>query len=180
MLDRRQRAKLLEVARESVVAAAKSMPYSPPGSDDPGLQRPAAAFVTLRRGGELRGCIGVVEAREPLIVVVAAMARAAATEDYRFRPVHLTEVNQLTIEVSVLTPPERVEDARSIRIGTDGLIIEEGGRRGLLLPQVPVEWGWTREQYLDQVCLKAGLPKGWWRKGGELYRFQAEVFSEAE
>ena len=158
MLDREQRNTLLQVAREAVEAAAKNMPYVP-SADDPVLQRPGAAFVTLRKRGQLRGCIGTVAAKEPLRQNVAKMARAAAREDPRFDRVHLTELPDITIDISILGPAEKVTDVNEIEVGTHGLIIEQGSNRGLLLPQVPVEWGWDREQFLDHTCLKAGLPK---------------------
>jgi len=179
MLSPDQRARLLEVARQSVTAAAQNLPYAP-AADDPDLRQPAAAFVTLKKHGQLRGCIGLVEAKEPLIECVAKMARASAREDPRFPPVHLTELGQLHIEISVLTPAHRVTDVKEIEVGRDGLIIAEGKRRGLLLPQVATEWGWSREEFLDQCCVKAGLPKGRWRTSAEIYAFSAEVFGEEE
>lgn len=177
MLNTDQRAALLNTAREAVEAAAKGLPYRPT-SDDPVLHQPAAAFVTLTKGGQLRGCIGTVEPRDPLIHAVAEMAHAAATEDPRFQPVHASEVADLSIDISVLQPAERVTDVNDIEIGTHGLIIEHGHCRGLLLPQVAIEWGWDCKEFLDHCCLKAGLPKGHWRKGGEIYCFTAEVFGE--
>jgi len=179
MLNQEQRRALLHIAREAVEAAAKSMPYAPT-SGDPVLQRPGAAFVTLRKRGDLRGCIGSLEAREPLLQNVANMARAAAREDFRFGPVHLTEVRDLTIDISILSPPRRVEDVAEIEVGVHGLIVEQGGQRGLLLPQVPVEWGWDRDEFLDQTCAKAGLPPDAWRRDADIYAFTAEVFGEEE
>ena len=108
------------------------------------------------------------------------MARASALEDPRFPPVRPIEVSQLVIDISVLTPAERVKDVNNIEIGKHGLIIQDGHCRGLLLPQVASEWGWTCEEFLDHCCIKAGLPEGHWRKGGEIYSFTAEVFGEEE
>ena len=179
MLNQQQRGTLLRIAREAVEAAAKAMPYAP-ASDDLVLQEPGAAFVTLRKHGDLRGCIGTIEAREPLLENVANMARAAAREDFRFGPVHLTEVPELSIDISVLSPPRRVEDVAEIEVGVHGLIVEQGSQRGLLLPQVPVEWGWDRDELLNQTCAKAGLPPDAWRRGAEIYAFTAEVFGEKE
>jgi len=179
MLTQQQRTALLHIAREAVEAAAQNMPYSPT-SDHPILQEPGAAFVTLRKHGDLRGCIGTIEAREPLLQNVAGMARAAAREDPRFGPVHLTEVPDLAIDISVLTPAHRVEDVGGIEVGVHGLIVEQGGQRGLLLPQVPVEWGWDRDEFLNQTCVKAGLPPDAWRRGADIYAFTAEVFGEKE
>lgn len=179
MLDEQQRNVLLKVAREAVEAAAENLPYAPQ-TDDPVLQEIGAAFVTLRSHGNLRGCIGTIEPREPLIENVAEMARAAAREDPRFQSVEAAEVPDLKIEISILTPPKRVTDVQEIEVGTHGLIVEQGPQRGLLLPQVPVEWHWDREQFLDHTCLKAGLPKGCWRTGADIYSFAAEVFGEEE
>lgn len=179
MLIPEQRAALLRVARESIQAATRELPYAPK-SDDPALRQSGAAFVTLTKHGELRGCIGMVEAREPLIECVAKMARAAALEDYRFPPVRQSEVAELSIDISVLTPAQRVTEIDEIEIGKHGLIIQDGHCRGLLLPQVATEWGWNCEQFLDQCCLKAGVPKGRWREGAEIYRFAAEVFGEED
>ncbi len=180
MLNEQQRTTLLKIARESVEAAVKRLPYSPK-SDDPALHEPGAAFVTLKKHGELRGCIGVIEAHEPMLESVANMARAAALEDYRFPPVTPEELPHLQISISLLTPARRVTDVNEIEIGVHGLIIEQGAHRGLLLPQVAVEWGWDREEFLDHTCRKAGLPKGSWRSGQcKLYAFAAEVFGEEE
>ena len=179
MLDREQRNTLLQVAREAVEAAAKNMPYAP-SFDDPVLQRHGAAFVTLRKRDQLRGCIGTVTAKEPLLQNVAKMARAAAREDPRFDRLHLTELPDISVEISILSPSRRLTDVNEIEVGKHGLIIEQGSHRGLLLPQVPVEWGWNREQFLDHTCLKAGLPKDSWRRGAEIHAFTAEVFGEEE
>ncbi len=180
MLNQEQRTALLRVARESVEAAARGQRYAP-SVDDAVLLQPGAAFVTLKKRGELRGCIGTIEAYEPLAQNVAHMARSAALEDYRFTQVMPGEVPSLTIEISVMSPPERVTDPAKVQVGVHGCIIEQGARKGLLLPQVPVEWGWEREEFLDHTCMKAGLPRGSWRSGEcKLYTFAAEVFGEEE
>jgi len=178
MLDERQRKMLLRVARAAVEAAAKNMPYAVPPSEDPALQRPAAAFVTIRKRSQLRGCIGRTQAKDPLIKTVAEMARAAAREDPRFQPVQMIEPPDIEIEISILGPPQPVRDVSEIEVGTHGLIVEQGSQRGLLLPQVSVEWGWTREEFLDHACVKAGLAPGAWRRGAKVYAFTAEVFGE--
>jgi AmmeMemoRadiSam system protein A len=177
MLSSEQRKALLGIARASLEAAAGKQPYTP-ACDDPILREPGACFVTLKRDGELRGCIGVTEPYDPLYEAVARMARASALEDPRFPPVQPTEVPDLTIEISILSSPERVTDVNEIVIGTHGLVIEQEGRRGLLLPQVPVEWGWDCTQFLEHCCIKAGLPTNAWEQGAEIYSFSAEVFGE--
>jgi AmmeMemoRadiSam system protein A len=179
MLNEAQRKTLLRIAREAVEASARGEARQP-HVDDPELQKPGAAFVTLKRSGDLRGCIGTTEPHEPTAVNVARMARAAAREDPRFPPVTADEVRDLTIDISLLSPAQKVVDVNSIEVGIHGLIMEQGNRRGLLLPQVPVEWGWNREQFLEHTCLKAGLPRDAWRSGATIYAFTAEVFGEEE
>jgi AmmeMemoRadiSam system protein A len=143
------------------------------------LAAPGAAFVTLTKNGRLRGCIGYTEAVAPLFKVVQECSVAAATEDPRFPPVSSNELPSLRVEISVLTPlvPIRPEE---VEVGRHGLMVAQGRMRGLLLPQVPVEWGWDRETFLDQTCVKAGLPPSAWRHGATLRAFTAEVFGEEE
>jgi len=153
----------------------------------PSLKKEAGTFVTLKRypSGDLRGCIGFPEPIYPLHVAVVRAAIASATEDPRFLPVKASELPDLIVEVSVLSPPEliRVDGRgalpREVVVGRDGLIIKRGPWSGLLLPQVPVELRWDSETFLDQTCLKAGLPPGCWRwPDVQVYRFTAIVFSE--
>jgi len=177
MLTEQQRDRLLAIAREALLAATRGEPYAP-ACDDAALAQPGAAFVTLRKQEELRGCIGCIHAAEPLCLVVAKMARAAALEDFRFLPVQEKEVRGIRIEISVLSAPQRVQDVQEIEVGTHGLIVQQGANRGLLLPQVATEWGWGREEFLEYTCEKAGLPRDAWRKGAAVYVFSAEVFGE--
>jgi len=178
-LDESQRKSLLGIARralEGYVGAGEI----PSGEAPQGkLAAPGAAFVTLTKNGRLRGCIGYTEAVAPLFRVVQECAVAAATEDPRFPPVSPRELPSLRIEISVLTPlfPIRPEE---VEVGRHGLMVAQGRMRGLLLPQVPVEWGWDRETFLDQACVKAGLPPSAWRHGATLQAFIAEVFGERE
>lgn len=179
-LTRDERRQLLAVARRAVAAKLRRETLS---LDDvpltPELERPAGVFVTLREGEDLRGCIGVLEAREPLFRAVASAAVSAAFGDPRFPSVTAEELDRLSFEISVLGPFEPVASVDEIVVGVHGLIAREGFRAGLLLPQVPGEWGWGREEYLDHLCLKAGLPAGRWRSGKvALEKFTAEVFSE--
>jgi AmmeMemoRadiSam system protein A len=139
------------------------------------------AFVTLRSGGELRGCIGHIAADRPLGDVVARMAVAAATEDPRFPAVVLAELAELHIEISVLTAPQplRDRDVTQIVPGRDGLVVQRGGRQGLLLPQVATEYGWDAEELLAATCHKAGFAQDAWRDPKtEILVFRAEVFGE--
>ena len=178
-LDDPARAALLSRAREAI-AGYLAGGHAPASRDLPAaaaLRR--GAFVTLSRGGELRGCIGRLSAGEPLGETVAAMAVEAAVHDDRFPPVSRAELGALQIEISVLSPPRPVASAAEVVPGRDGVILDKGGRRAVFLPQVASEQGWGREELLDHLCEKAWLPAGCWRERASLSVFQAEVFAEA-
>ncbi len=169
---------LMTIAKESVEAAVNDrfLEHVPP--DDATLLEPGAAFVTLKKHGNLRGCIGHVLARIPLYMCISEMARSAAVHDSRFAPVSLSELVDIAYEISILTKPEPI-DPDDIKVGRDGLIISQGVYSGLLLPQVPVEWGWNREQFLIQTCRKAGLSGSAWQDSDvKLEAFRAIVFDE--
>ncbi|MGZ4850472.1 MAG: TIGR00296 family protein [Candidatus Bathyarchaeia archaeon] len=161
----------------------------PPKETPKKLFEHCGVFVTINsvRGGEkeLRGCIGYPYPTSPLVEAVIDSAINAATRDPRFEPLSLSELSKVVFEVSVLTPPEPVnvdnpkEYLNKIKVGEDGLIIEKGYSKGLLLPQVPVEWGWCEEEFLCQCCVKAGLPPdSWLVKGAKIYKFHAIIFEE--
>jgi AmmeMemoRadiSam system protein A len=140
-----------------------------------------ALFVTLRLQGDLRGCIGTLAPEGDLSRAVPRFALKAAFEDPRFAGLAEEELASVTIEISVLSPPRPVEDPEEIVVGRDGLMIELGDRRGLLLPQVAIEWGFDRTRFLAEVSRKAGLPADAWRlPDARLWVFQAEVFGEGE
>ena len=128
--------------------------------------------------GELRGCIGYMKGDTLLYRVVQEMAVSAATSDPRFPPLTAEELSQIRIEISILSPLRRITDPQQIEVGTHGLMIFKDGRQGVLLPQVPVEQGWNREQFLQGLCQKAGLPANCWRESATLYAFTASVFGE--
>lgn len=140
----------------------------------------AGAFVTIRKNGQLRGCIGYPEPERPLLDVVEHCAVSAAISDPRFPPLTAAEWDDVDLELSVLGPIEPVDHISEVVIGRDGLIAEFGRRRGLLLPQVAVEWKWEAAEFASQTCIKAGLPADAWQKEAKLFRFEAEVFSESE
>lgn len=178
--DLHMRKTLMHLAKESVRAAAKGSVYEPSAPPEELLGRPGAAFVTLKKKGRLRGCIGHVIARVPLYKCVGDVARAAAVHDTRFTPVTPEELDELIFEISVLTAPKPVSP-EEVEVGRDGLIISNAGRTGLLLPQVPVEWGWDREEFLEHTCRKAGLPRGCWKDPGtRLESFRAIVWGEED
>jgi len=171
---------LLELARRAIVEAVVHDRVLEESPANPALARLAGAFVTLHHCGRLRGCIGHIEATEPLADSVARCAVSAALHDPRFNPVSADEIPGLGIEISILTPPEitRPED---IQIGLHGLLISRRWQRGLLLPQVAVEYGLSRERFLEETCRKAGLPLDAWKDPEtEIRAFTCEVFSEEE
>ncbi len=180
-LSRTDKAYLLSLARAVIAEELGVEARRPSASPSPVLNEKRGAFVTLHKRGKLRGCIGYIEAVKPLVETIEEMAKAAAFSDWRFAPVTASEVPQLEIEISVLSPIAPVSDPASIVVGTHGLIVTRGSSRGLLLPQVPTEWGWDRETFLAQTCVKAGLPENAWReKGTTIECFSADVFSEKE
>ena len=164
-----------EALEEGVRCHRLSKIREPRGS----LCEQCGAFVTLHKAGRLRGCVGYLEAARPLYQTVRECALAAALHDSRFSPVTPDELDSLRLEISVLSPlteirPEQVE------VGRHGLLISRGFQRGLLLPQVAVEWNWDRERFLAETCLKAALPGNAWRQGATLQAFTAQVFSEPD
>ncbi len=172
-----ERQLLLRLARDSIQSAleARELDLTPPS---PHLAEPRGAFTTLHLGEKLRGCIGYVSPTDSLYKTVADTARAAAFDDPRFEPVTLAEAPRLKIEISVLSPLQPIRP-NEVVIGRHGLVVMQGNRRGLLLPQVAPEWNWDRETFLAQTCLKAGLPANAWQHGAELQGFTAEVFGES-
>ena len=141
------------------------------------LKEKRGGFVTLKKRGELRGCIGYIEAWKPLYQTVREMALAAAFDDPRFPPLAKSELSELELEISVLTPLREIDDPEIIEVGRHGLLIRHGSSSGLLLPQVPVEYGWSREEFLAHTCMKAGLVSDCWRRSGcQLFIFSADVF----
>jgi AmmeMemoRadiSam system protein A len=173
------RQRLLRIAREAIVAHVSrfgTVVAELPAGDT--LARQAGAFVSLHLRGELRGCIGHLEANQLLARVVRDCAVAACSADPRFPPVADTELPGLQIEISLLGPLEPIAAPEHIQIGRHGLVVEQGRRRGLLLPQVATEWGWDPVTFLAQTCHKAGLPRDGWRHGASVWRFEAEVFGE--
>ena len=144
----------------------------------PILARPAGAFVTLHKRGDLRGCIGHIEPTEPLGTVVPRCAVASCSSDPRFPPITPAELGEIRIEISLLGPLESIAGPQDVAIGRHGLVVERGWRRGLLLPQVAIEWRWDADAFLAHTCQKAGLPRDAWRHGVTIWRFEAEVFGE--
>lgn len=173
---------LLESARKSIQSLFKKVEIETPDFiKHPVFKENAGAFVTLTKNGSLRGCIGYIISDQNLFDTVCDAAINAAESDPRFSPVKESELNNISIEISVLSPPFPLSGYDEIEIGVHGLILEEKGRRGLLLPQVPVEHHLNKEQYLDAICQKTGFSAGYWRtKQLQLSGFTATIFNEEE
>ena len=180
MLDAKQKACILRIARETLEHSFDKRKPLSPVPDDAVFKEKRGVFVTLKKGGRLRGCIGTIMPVEPLVEAVRHMALEAAFDDPRFSPVTQDELPGIVIEISVLTVPKKVVGAEAITLGIDGVIVKKGFHQGVFLPQVAQETGWSKEEFLSELCSqKAGLsPDAWKHSDVELYTFQAEVFSE--
>jgi AmmeMemoRadiSam system protein A len=177
-LTEAERGTLLETARRSIAARFEGRRLPVPEAT-PALGTPCGAFVTLKREGRLRGCIGHITAAAPLIETIRDVALSSAFDDPRFPPLAPEELDRVTIEVSVLSPFRRTRDPSEIEVGTHGILVRRSGRSGLLLPQVATEQGWGREEFLAHTCRKAGLPDEAWRDPDTVIEiFSAVVFGE--
>lgn len=179
-LDAAEKTELLKIARktlEAYFATGKAPEFN---VQDPALKEDKAVFVTLREGGRLRGCIGRFLPEEPLYRAVSRMAIESATQDPRFRPVAAGELGKISVEISVLSPPQKIKSPDEIVLGRDGVLIKKWPRSGIFLPKVAVETGWTKEEFLSDLCSeKAGLPADCWKDPeAELYTFNAQDFGE--
>src|ERR1700722_20921061 len=171
-----ERAQLLRLAHDFIFSVLGGVDISFESSS-PHLAEHRGVFTSLYLRGQLRGCVGYVLPNFPLYRAVAETARAAAFRDTRFAPVTWEEASLLEIELSILSPPQPIR-AEQIEVGRHGLLVSWQGRRGLLLPQVPIEHEWDRTTFLEQICRKAELPVDAWRKGATIEAFTAEVFGE--
>jgi len=179
-LTREQERALLKLARRAIENHFGAAGGLKPGPGDPMMKEKRGAFVTLKMDGELRGCVGYPLPYKPLDKTIVEMAVAAASQDFRFAPLTPEDFVRTRIEISVLSLPKRVRDAGDVEVGRHGIIVSKGVHRGLLLPQVPLEYGWDRETFLSHGCLKAGLPRDEWKKGAQIEVFEARVFSEED
>jgi AmmeMemoRadiSam system protein B/AmmeMemoRadiSam system protein A len=182
MLNKEQRKKLLLIARNSIETYLKTGKKLELSETDPVLVKQMGAFVTLHEHGELHGCIGNLVGQNPLYLTIRDMAVEAAVGDPRFTPLALDELKNVEIEISALSPLKRIDSVDEIIMGTHGVIIRQGFNSGVFLPQVATETGWSKEEFLSQLCSqKAGLsPLAWKDKSSEIYIFTAEVFSESD
>jgi len=176
-LSEADRAALLALAR-AVIARRLGAAHVVEPEYRPVFDSASGVFVTVYVANQLRGCVGLPETGQTLGQAVQYCARAAAFGDPRFPAVTPDDLRALSLEISVLTPLETCADPASIEVGRHGVTVELGAAKGLLLPQVASERGWSREQFLDNTCLKAGLPRDAWRRGARLQSFEAVVFGE--
>ncbi|MCK4670480.1 MAG: AmmeMemoRadiSam system protein A [Nanoarchaeota archaeon] len=179
--SQKEKEMMLKLARDAILTTYEDKPVEIPKAKF--LDEKRGIFVTLTKQGNLRGCIGFPVASYPLGEAIAQSAKSAAFSDPRFDEVTKEEMTDIKIEISVLTVPKELDPTtpegmiKQIKVGEDGLILEYANRSGLLLPQVPVEWKWDAKEFLRQICIKAGVEEDAWTKGN-LYKFQAEIFSE--
>ena len=178
MLNEGQKERLLQIARRSIEEYFSSGKAPELTETDPTLIEKKGAFVTITKGGTLRGCIGYIEPIKPLYQTISEMAIQAAVGDPRFPAMDERELKEVRLEISVLSPLRKIDDPSQIEVGTHGIMLRQGFNSGLLLPQVATEYGWGREEFLENTCYKAGLPPDAWKKGAEISIFSADVFGE--
>jgi AmmeMemoRadiSam system protein A len=178
-LSNRDRKLLLELAREAITTVVRTGSSRIREVSAVHLAGPHGCFVTIKRNGALRGCIGNFNSDKPLYLLVQEMAVSAATRDPRFYPMKEEDLLNFDLEISVLSPLSKIASPDQVVVGTHGLYLEKNFSRGVLLPQVAVEQGWNRETFLNQTALKAGLQRDDWREGADIFVFTAQVFTEA-
>ena len=178
MLNDIDKKELLHIARESLSYYLEHGKMKEFSVQSETLKEKMGAFVTLKNKGDLRGCIGYIVGVKPLYETIAEMAVNAGTRDTRFSPVSANELKEIKFEISALTPFKKIDSVDEIEVGKHGLYIKKGFYSGLLLPQVATEYGWKRDEFLEYVCFKAGLPKDAWTKNAEIFIFSAQVFGE--
>jgi AmmeMemoRadiSam system protein A len=180
-LTAKEKDTLLDIAKKAIVAKVNNKDIPKLTVDSEKLQEKRGAFVTLKKRGQLRGCIGYIKPVKPLGEIVQEMAVAAAFHDPRFPSLKPDEIRDLSFEISVLSPLKRIKDINEIEVGKHGLYIVLGATSGLLLPQVAVEYKWDRETFLKETCYKAGLPmQAWMDKETQIYIFSADYFGDTD
>ena len=177
-LSNEDKSLLLKIARQTIESYVRIKKIPVFDAKSPALLEKQGAFVSIKKRDEIRGCIGVFTSDKPLYLTVADMAVSAATQDPRFMPLAASELSQISIEISCLSPMKKIKDVSEVKVGRDGLYIVKGYCKGVLLPQVAVECCWDRDTFLEHTCLKAGLPADGWKNGADIYTFEAEVFGE--
>lgn len=180
-LDQKARARLLEVARQTIAHYLETGTVDSQDPGLPGLGEKLGAFVTLHKDGGLRGCIGNFTSDKPLVNTIEDMAVAAATTDPRFPSLAPGELDQCDLEISVLSPLKPISDLNEIKVGVHGIYIISPQGRGVLLPQVATEYGWDRQTFLEHTCTKAGLYSDCWQNDDvQILIFSAQVFGEKD
>ncbi len=178
LLTEEEQRELLKISRDTIVDYVTTQSIPELITASPGLNLHSGCFVTIKKQGELRGCIGNFVSDQPLYQLVQEMAISAATRDPRFYPMKRDDLADFTIDISVLSPLARAHSVEEIQVGVHGIYIVKGSYRGVLLPQVATEYGWDRDQFLQHTCIKAGLPQNAWHGECEIYIFSAQVFGE--
>lgn len=178
LLSKKEQRELLKIARETIVTSINTGKIPQTKTDAPALNTKSGCFVTIKQQGHLRGCIGNFVSDQPLYQLVQEMAVAAATRDPRFYPMKAPDLADFDLEISVLSPLEKIDSVDRIQVGRHGIYLVKDSFRGVLLPQVATEYGWDRDAFLKHTCLKAGLPENAWQKECDIYIFSAQVFGE--
>jgi hypothetical protein len=178
LLTKKEQRDLLKIARDTIVTYVTNGAIPVVETASKGLNLESGCFVTVKQHGQLRGCIGNFISDQPLYRLVQEMAVSAATRDPRFYPMKPKDLNDFNLEISVLSPLELISSVDEIRVGTHGIYLIKNSSRGVLLPQVAMEYGWDRDTFLRHTCLKAGLPEHAWKKDCKIYIFSALVFGE--
>ena len=179
MISENEATVLLNIARDTIVHLVNKQDYRPVPREEKALNERSGCFVTIKQDGALRGCIGSFQSERPLFQEVSGMAAAAASKDPRFHPLEVAELDNFSLEISILSPLHKIEEIEEIEVGTHGIYLERNFSRGVLLPQVASEQNWDRTTFLQQTCLKAGLPKNAWQSHDtEIYIFSAQIIKE--
>ena len=178
LLIGKEQKELLQIARNTIIDYVTNRNVPAIASTSPGLNLHSGCFVTIKKQGELRGCIGNFVSDQPLYLLVQEMAVSAATGDPRFYPMKKDDLVDFTIDISVLSPLAKATSVEEIKVGVHGIYIVKGNYRGVLLPQVATEYGWNRDQFLQHTCIKAGLPQDAWQGECDIYIFSAQIIAE--
>ena len=178
LLTKAEQKQLLKIARDTITAYVTSGNIPAIETASKGLNLQSGCFVTIKQKGQLRGCIGNFVSDQPLYKLVQEMAVSAATRDPRFYPMQPHDLADFEIDISVLSPLEKIASVEEIEVGRHGIYMVKGSYRGVLLPQVATEYGWGRDEFLKHTCIKAGLPEDAWKGECDIYIFSALVFRE--
>jgi len=178
LLTKKEQRELLKIARGTIVDHVTSRKVPVVSTALPGLNLHSGCFVTVKQKGELRGCIGNFVSDQPLYQLVQEMAVSAATRDPRFYPMKADDLADFILDISVLSPLEKIASVEEIKVSKHGIYIVKGSYRGVLLPQVATEYKWNRDQFLQHTCIKAGLPQDAWQGECDIFIFSAQVFGE--